>query len=455
MRIISSAIIVLCGNFWLSEDPLHAQGAGHRITANQVVVERGMWNNWAFPTGTLQISRAGEVTPRVLHKNINATVDILDFLRLHPPPALGSKAAEEIQLIDAIQAGSNREGVLHIMDGDITTYWEPEVLQPDVNLATQWWFTVDLGRFVFVEKLVLKFVDKELGDPFLLFDVLVSNGLNPTRVPGSKSPNFKTVMRQLQPNKSQRTFEIDFSGVEEAQSEGVRFVQVVVNNSDLLRGRELSREEYEALDPADQGVVEYNKLLADGREVGVKQRDYDQLEVQRQGAVRHFIRERPRLAEMEVWATGDEIVSGTIERGGFITSTQQINTAGVIDGNIQSFGTVTTTIAEITDPLELNLDMFFDLGSFYWVDTHRIVYNPGNTHARSFFDYQLDFSDGSRGPDGELSWFTSLFRQQEATLKAVIEGNRFAPIKARFFRLQAKARHIRGNALVPVAEMQL
>ncbi|MGB1893844.1 MAG: hypothetical protein ACPHSD_19395, partial [Candidatus Latescibacterota bacterium] len=35
------------------------------------------------------------------------------------------------------------------------------------------------------------------------------------------------------------------------------------------------------------------------------------------------------------------------------------------------------------------------------------------------------------------------------------EGNRFAPVKARFFRLQAKARNMRGNALVPVAEMQL
>ncbi len=431
------------------------EGQGHRIAANQVVVEGRHWNNWIFPAGTLRISSAGEVMPRVLNKDINASFNILESLRLHPPPTLGSKAAEDIQLIDAIQAGSNREDVLHILDGDMSTYWEPDPLQPDVDLQSQWWFTVDLGRFVFVEKLVLKFVDEELGDPFLLFDVLVSNGLNPVRVPGSKSPEFKTVLRHLQPNKSQRVFEIDFSEVPEAQSEGVRFVQVVVNGSDLQRGREVDRAAYDALEAGDRGAIQYSKKLTDGREVVVKQSVYEQLEAERQGAVRYFMRERPRLAELEVWATGDEIVSGTVERGGFITSTQQINTASVIDGNIQSFGTLAIDIAEISDPLDLNLDLFFDLGSFFWVDTHRLVYNPGNVHARSFYDYQLDFSDGSLGPDGKLNWFTALFRQQDATPKKIIEGNLFEPVKARFFRLQAKARNLRGSGQAPVAEMQL
>ena len=137
---------------------------GHRVSSSQVIIEtQRHWQNWAFPSGTLEISATGEVAPRVLHKNINAVFDILDFLRLHPPPAFGSKAPEEIQLLDAIQARSNREDVVHIMDGDMTTYWEPEAPLPGVNLASQWWFTVDLGRFVFVEKLVLKFVDEQLG----------------------------------------------------------------------------------------------------------------------------------------------------------------------------------------------------------------------------------------------------------------------------------------------------
>jgi len=459
MRRIRSEIVQACclvGAVLLSVSLVEAQNRGHRLSSNQVIVDgRQQWQNWTFPHSTLEISAAGEVRPRLLRKEINAVSDILDFLRLHPPPALGSKASEDIQLLDAIKAGSNREDVVHILDGDMMTYWEPETPLPGVDLASQWWFTIDLGRFVFIEKLVFKFADEDLGDPFLLFDVLVSNGLNPVRVPSSKTPNFKTVLRLLQPNKSQRVFEIDFADVAEAESEGVRFVQLVVNGSDLQRGREISAREYEDLAVAERGVIEHNKRLVDGREVVVKKSVYERLDAERRGSVRYFRRERPRLAEMEVWATGDEIVNGTIVRGGFITSTQQINTAGVIDGNIQSFGTVTTTIAEISDPNELNLDMFFDLGSFYWVDTHRIVYNPGNVHARSFFDYQLDFSDGSRAANGELDWTTALFRKQEATLKAVIEGNRFDLVQARFFRLQAKARHVRGNGLVPVAEMQL
>ena len=38
---------------------------------------------------------------------------------------------------------------------------------------------MDLGRVVFINKIALKFVEEGMGDPFLLFDVLVSDGQKP------------------------------------------------------------------------------------------------------------------------------------------------------------------------------------------------------------------------------------------------------------------------------------
>ena len=101
--------------------------AGHRIdrSANQVVVGADHWEHWEFAPGTIQISPLGEVRPNRVHKNTNAALDIVDFLRYNPPDYISKKKKEpeDIVLLDAIQGGSNREGVAAALDGDLTTYW--------------------------------------------------------------------------------------------------------------------------------------------------------------------------------------------------------------------------------------------------------------------------------------------------------------------------------------------
>ena len=89
-----------------------------------------------------------------------------EFLRLNPPNYI-KKDAADIELSDGIRAGSNAPGVLALFDGDMETYWEPDALESGVDLATQWWFIVDLGRFVMARKIVLKFVDETYGRPLL------------------------------------------------------------------------------------------------------------------------------------------------------------------------------------------------------------------------------------------------------------------------------------------------
>ncbi len=434
-----------------------AQQTGFRLTADQVVVAGiNHWKQWGFAAGTVEVGEDGAVRPRFIRRHINAVQDIGEFLRLHPPKDLGDKKPEELSLLDAVQAGSNRAGVVSVLDGDMATYWEPDPPAAGIDLASQWWFNVDLGRFVFIRKIVLKFVDEELGDPFLLFDVLVSNGLKPGNVQGSASPQYQTVLRTLKRNKSQRVFEVELgasarlaestgardqsegggsvtvSAGNELGSLGGRYVQVVVNGSDFARGREVSQEEYGQLVAGEQGAVEYYKRLAEGNEVVVKHGVYNQLEPARQGTVRYFRRERPRLAELEVWTEGDEIVNGTILRGGYIISTQVVNGATFVDGDLDSYASMNQ---EIGGTISAEREVFLDLGTFYWIDAHRMAYNPTNYHSWRFANYRLDFSDGSRAPDGSLKWQQVVSREQSLT-KVVGEGNDFDLLKARFFRMR-------------------
>ena len=203
-------LIALVAGATLAGAVVESSAQGHRVATNQVVIEtQRHWENWVFPSGTLNVEN-GAVQPKSMRRNTNAVVDIVDFLRLNTPDRI-KKEPQDITLADAVTTGSNPADAYMAIDGDPITYWEPEPVPPGIDLPAQWWFNLDLGRFVFANKIVLKFVDEDLGDPFLLFDVLVSDGRKPSLAPLSATPNYSTVMRLLQENKSQRLFEIDLT----------------------------------------------------------------------------------------------------------------------------------------------------------------------------------------------------------------------------------------------------
>ncbi len=428
---------------------LRAQG--HRVSANQVVINaQNHWENWVFPQGTLSVVD-GTVRPKSMQRNTNAVVDIVDFLRLNTPDHI-KKDPEDIGLVDAVKAGSNPADAFKAIDGDPTTYWEPAPVPAGIDLPAQWWYNLDLGRFVFAKKIVLKFVDEDLGDPFLLFDVLVSDGLKPKLAPLSTTPNYSTVMRLLQENKSQRVFEIDLQNADkETRSQGLRFIQIVVNGTDGARGRQVTEAEYDELPAAERGAVEYYKYLLDGGQLQVDQDVYEKLSPEKRADIRHFRRERPRLAEIEVWGEGDEILSGTVSRGGFISTTEPGVALGpFIDGRRESSSIVVWGVGGWTGATTdiNNRELFFDLGTFYWVDTHLLAYG-----GRSFGDYRIEVSDGSLAPDGSLEWNRVLNRDQGGVYQRPFEGNRFDPVQARFFRMQWTVAAFGASAIL--AEVQL
>ncbi|HIG53273.1 MAG TPA: hypothetical protein EYQ18_04675 [Candidatus Handelsmanbacteria bacterium] len=424
--------------------------AGHQMTTSQVVVNsRTHWQNWSFPSGVLELGVDGSVRPQSLRRDINAVQDIVAHLQRRTPERI-KKAPEDIVPLDAVQGGTtaNIADVPNLFDGDMTTYWEPLTANKDADLASQWWFVVDLGRLVVAKKIVLKFVDKGMGDPFLQFDVLASQGNKPKGNQRSPLPEFSTLLRTLRPNKDQRIFTIDMDlEGDDFVGTGIRFVQVVVTGSDLDRGRELSLLEYKALPVTEQGAIDYFKSLSGRRETLVEQSVYERLDDERRGSIRYYHKERPRLAELEILSEGDEILSGMLERGGFGTATQTASISNMIDGEIESKVQFITVFGKgsLTSP---EGGIFFDLGAFYWIDAFRLAYGGAVFRA-----YHLDFSDGSLEADGSLKWSLAVDRgsgvsgprnnvQFDGSSPGLgfgtYEGNDFRRIKARFFRLMWK-----------------
>jgi hypothetical protein len=423
-----------------------AQTTGYRLSGSQVLVDtRSHWQSWEFPVGTVQVSADGVVRPRRMHKGTNAAAGIVDLLRLDPPEALKDRDPATFALRDAVAAGSNLADVVDVFDADPATYWEPEAPSEQVDLAAQWWFSVDLGEVAFVRKMVIRFVDEELGDPFLLFDILLSDGRPPRGSSNKELLRFKPVLQTLVPNKTQRVFEIDFASVPEVGGELARFVKVVVTGSDLDRGRQISREGFDALDSANRGAIEFYKLQPDGTQILVDASVYDQLESARQGDVLYYRRELPRLAELEIWKEGDNVMRGTLDRGGSVSSSaNNVSGSVLLDGSIDSF-----SFFVFSEP---NLDLSFDLGAHFWIDTHRVIFNTFSPAATSSFpSYQLDVSDGGLAADGTLRWQSVVDRPQLPVGGVSVEGNDFEPVKARFFR----TRWLEAGAESNLAEVQL
>jgi hypothetical protein len=449
-----------------------AQQQGHTIGSNVVTIEGAdQFAVWTTPYKTVVLSEDG-VRPNELRREANAMLTITDFLRARPPEEIRGKAKEDIELLDAIEGGSNREGVVNVFDGRMDTYWEPDPPTSGAtqNIAAEWWFTVDLGRLVIADRVVVRFAED--GDPFRLFDVLTSDGQKPTAAPAGATLDFAHVIQTLEPNSSQRLFEVDLTNAgQESREQAIRFVQVVVNSSALGRGKEVAdREAYDALDPEVQGLIEFTKLLGEGasqREFAVTEDIYNQLADFRRGPIRYYRRELPRLAELEVWGGADEIVGGAFLRGGSVQTKLAINPDLLIDGNVESKISVKTHVVDVGGPLGT---LLFDLGSTYWVNAQRMVSNfRGNEHTVSFPNYALDFSDGSREPDGSLKWHRAASVEQVEVGERSICGACFVPtqmhvdrlefdlVKARFFNLEWEATNqLSGHGnFVNLAEMQL
>ncbi len=457
--------------------------SGYRIDrgARQIATDsQRHWQEWHLPKGSLTITPEGGVKPRRWRLNTNALHNILEFLRAHPPEHLAGKAPEEIELLDAIAAGTNREGVLNVLDGDPKTFWEPEPPPANSAVDATWWFSVDLGRVVVADRIVVSFVGEGMGDPFYLFEVLTSDGLKPISAIAGQSLDYLPALQVTEPNTSLRRFEIDFSEVpDETREMVVRFIQIVARGSRLDRGSGISAAEHERLlreSPEDAGAVDFIKILNDGRELPVLEENYERLPEHRRGPVRYYRRERPRVADIEVWQAGEDLARDLVARGGSISSVPEFDNAPdqMFDGDVGTSFKAKYAIPAAVETFQARI--VADMGSFFWVRGVQFILRLfGASNNFSMDDYRVDFSDGSRQVDGSLKWVTAAESEETPKFRAFypphpqtpihptkVESYRhaFEPVKARFLRIVYQhagdpIRRMLFNATHPFSELRI
>ena len=320
------------------------------------------------------------------------------------------------------RVGSNPPAAGALFDGRFDTYWEPA---PEDPIAS-WWIEVDLGRTVVVDQIVLRFVDEGMGDPFRQFRVLTApgqeliaqsiEGLELGVVGGTRSPNEQT-----------RQFTIDLEPPLDVSPEWtgrpVRTIRIVAFDTKGGRHTLLSPEDQEAaeaqwqaLDTADRGDILYFVRGREGFEQPVTSEEYDRLPPERQGRRDYYRRERPRLAEIEVWGLGDNIGPGIIAGGGRI----DVVASGIVAASQAldaDFNTVFLHVIGVPNFPDRGL-MTVDLGATFWLDQVRILsgYNPSQIAANNFDGYLHRVSDGTRDPTGQLKYERlSPFEREENT----------------------------------------
>ena len=370
-------------------------GAGYRLLSNQVRVDRpAHWQAWAAPTGVQVVRTDGVVEPRFLPGEIEVVRDAPNFIYINT-------FASEDTLQGGIHAvGSGQDRGPFVLDGDPNTYWEPQ----RTSALDDWFLEIDLGRAVIAHRVVLRFVAAGQGDPFLQFKVTASDGLRWGQGRDQRRRFFRVGLA-TKPNKDQREYIFDIAPERQlpagVEGEIVQFLRIDVLGTDGPRAEEVSAETYAFLAAEDRGAIDYFRVTAAGREILVAERDYSDLPSEERGPVRYYRHERPRLAEVEVYSLGQNVVQLTqseIERGaderGFDFLFRSIFSDGLYSSGFN---------VPIYDPVANEGQLKIDLGAKYWLNRIKLL-APANEMPP--LAYQLRISDGALSPDGERAWTT-------------------------------------------------
>lgn len=359
---------------------------GYRVTGSQVVVEGAQqWAAWQVPEGAAVLGEDGSVSPRLLRQHTNVTLDAGDFFFYD---------GDQDTIYGGVRiARSGAETAEFAIDGDPTTYWEPDPTTP----VDDWVLEVYLGRSVVAEQVIVRFAAEGEGDPFLKFRVRLSDGSD--FIERSSVLEYFRAGQVNIANKDQREFVFDVrpqrpvpDGV---AGEVVQFVRIEALDSDGPRGQQVDAETYAALPAEQKGAIDYFRRTVTGRELPVDELTWVELPDEERGPARYFRWERPRLAEIEVISPGENVVLLTQER---INREQgvlgNVLRALTTDGDVGS-----ESLIKPYDPLRDRNQLGVDLGAKYWLDRIRLVALHQPMRA-----YQVLVSDGSFDPSGDRLW---------------------------------------------------
>ena len=420
----------------LSLSPVEAQ-RGYQISGDEVVVDLAQhWRQWTIPAHLAHIDEAGSVRTRRLRTVYN----VLEDRTLRRPiiintddPRIGT--IDSTMQFDVLgepirntlnelvfdhwvrpgisRVGSNPQLAEHILDGDPTTFWEPDPRDP----IERWWIEVDLGRAVPVERLKLQFVDEELGDPFLQFIMLMSRRQSALLHEPNSRIGFQLFIPQDAPNTTQREYifasehtspelpaasgEVSDRLLIEARKpspewtgKSIETIRIVITDTRGGRAEQITQEAWEGLSADERGDVVYFARDVAGREEPVDEATYQALAAERQGRREYYRRELPRLAEVEAWGWGDNIGINLVKNGGSLAlTTPGKNPLTAFDGDDATYYSHQTR-----NPLNPGGNVLtVDIGGAVWLDQVRLT-------GAGIRGYIMRASAGGRDVRGGLKW---------------------------------------------------
>lgn len=362
---------------------------GYTLGGDRIQIQtKSDWEAWSFPQGTLTVAANGEVRPTRIRKRVNGALDASRLVK---------KAYDKkwIKWDSPIRgAGSNKEEAIYLLDGDPSTFWEPKATDP----LFRWWVEIDLGQLVVADQIVLRFVDKGQGDPFRQFKVFISDG--DMAFLGSKALDYALVGRTTKPNEDERVFQFSLD------------TTVSPNYATTIAGKKA--------DTFWTGeALRYIRINVTDR--------VEDPETRQGNPETH-----PRLAEVEVWSAGDNILLDAIERGGQVTEPGIGGASTAADGDILS-----GWIAFAWSPYRPRATMFIDLGTKFWVDSYQLISWLDTANAGPMYGLATWGSDGSKAPDGTFIWTLLSPKWREQNLERLLYmEDRFERQKIRYIQMR-------------------
>jgi hypothetical protein len=417
--------ILLCALCSMATTILVDAQQGHLVRGNSVRVERAShWRAWQGAASLVDISNQGVITPVLVRKEINAALDASAF----------AVTTSNADTPGGVSVGSNPGQARFMVDGDPATSWGPDPTSP----LGDWWLELNLGRIVVVKKIIIRFAEEDAGDPFLQFKVLGWRQPPPRSttkylLAGTDIPRFWEIGRTIRPNKTERVFEFVPRTTEVADDvffgDPLDRIQIIATGSDNLRGEQVTLEQYEALPSMQQGAIEYFRRELSGRETLVSETEYTSISEDRKGPIHYFRREIPRIAEIEVITEGDNVNLGLVERGG--TALIQTQSGGFKAIPTAADGTYFTGHNGSIFPEE-SFEYLQDLGALFWMDTMHFLLDGSST----IDEWVTDVSDGTRAPDGSISYTPVGDRGARVLTRAGLRFRAvtFEPRKVRYLR---------------------
>ena len=378
---------------------------------------------------------------------------------------------------------NNPDAAPNILDGDPSTYWEPSTevsqeeyqglppaekgpvyyfakdaagresrvdqeiyqqasssrrrIQYNSRSLENWYVDVDLGRVVPVSKVVMRFADEDMGEPFRQFRIL-------TTPFSARDAALSLTARTVTSNVENRILEFDDLVPVDPTIDHVLVhrMRIQITDSKFGKFKQVSEEEFLDLPAEDQGDIEYFIIDAVGRETRVDKELFDQVDQDRRGRRALYQRERPRLTDIEVWAQGDNVALGIIDGGGSVELLGPRGATGGFDG---LYDTLFEQSLWFPNPTyEDRGFLTVDLGALFWIDQMRWI---GLIDSRDEFITRV--SDGTRDTNGNLKW-TEIDRSEPGENRLDYEQALDSPMQVRFlFSMATSTFNRTGGARIP------